>query len=157
MKTLKEAAEAFLNLRHIAVTGVSSTNVDAANFIFRKLRDSGRVVFPVNPRASEVEGQTCYPSLKAIGAQVEGVVIASPPASAEAIVRECSELGINWVWIHRSIGEGSYSEDAARLAREKGINLIPGGCPMMFCAPVDFPHKCMRWLFGLTGRLPRTV
>jgi hypothetical protein len=26
---------------------------------------------------------------------------------------------------------------------------------MMFCQPVDVGHKCMRWLLGVTGKLPK--
>lgn len=157
MITMQEAANRFLDLKRIAVTGVSRNRESAANFIFTKLRDSGREVFAVNPNAEEVEGVKCYPNLAAIGGGVEGVVIASPPASAEAIVRECAEHGVQWVWMHRSVDQGSYSEVAAALAREKGIRLIPAGCPMMYLKPVDFAHKCMRWIFGFTGRLPVKV
>jgi predicted CoA-binding protein len=35
--------------------------MQSANAVYRKLRDSGFEVFPVNPRASEVEGTACYP------------------------------------------------------------------------------------------------
>jgi uncharacterized protein len=157
MIPMQEAAKRFLDLKRIAVTGVSRNRESAANFIFQKLRRPGREVFAVNPNAEEIEGEKCYPNLTAIGGGVEGVVIASPPASAEAIVRECAQLGVQWVWMHRSVDQGSYSDVAAALAREKGIRLIPAGCPMMYCEPVDFAHKCMRWIFGVTGRLPASV
>jgi hypothetical protein len=28
---------------------------------------------------------------------------------------------------------------------------------MMFCEPVDFGHKCMRWFLRLSGALPGTT
>jgi len=28
---------------------------------------------------------------------------------------------------------------------------------MMFLDPVDVPHRCMRWLLGVTGKLPEPV
>jgi hypothetical protein len=56
--------------------------------------------------------------------------------------------------MHRSFGTGSVSEEAVNLCREKGIEVIPGACPMMFCEPVDFGHRCMRWLLKVTGGLP---
>jgi hypothetical protein len=47
----------------------------------------------------------------------------------------------------------SVSKEALRLCRENNIAVIPGGCPMMFCEPVDFGHKCMRWSLRVIGNL----
>jgi predicted CoA-binding protein len=75
----------------------------------------------------------------------------------DEIVRQCAELGIRRVWMHRSFGEGSVSQTAVDFCRKNQIAVIPGGCPMMFCEPVDFGHKCMRWILSLTGGLPRKI
>jgi predicted CoA-binding protein len=112
-------------------------------------------VFPVNPNASEVAGDSCYPSLRAAPGPLDGVVVATHPEVTEQVVRECAELGISRVWMHRSFGGGSVSEKALELCRGHGIAVIPGGCPLMFCEPVDFGHRCMRWMLRLTGGLPR--
>ncbi len=158
MSTMHEAVESFLTARRIAVAGVSRTSKnEAANLIYRKLRDSGYEVFPVNPNAEQVEGETCYPDLKSIPGGVEGVVIVTHPTATSRVVRECAELGVARVWMHRAFGQGSVSENAVRYAREKGIEVIAGGCPMMYCEPVDVPHKCMRWFLRLTGKLPKEV
>jgi hypothetical protein len=53
-----------------------------------------------------------------------------------------------------SFGHGSLSEDAIAACRTNGIEPIVGGCPMMFCGPVDFGHKCFRWWLGMRHRLP---
>jgi predicted CoA-binding protein len=153
--TMHEAVEAFLAQKRIAVAGVSRNKNEAANIIYRKLRASGYEVFPVNPNAETVEGDNCYPDLGSVPGGVDGVVIATRPAVTEQVVRECADLGVPRVWMHRSFGQGSVSEDAVDYCREKGIEVIAGGCPMMFCRPVDFPHKCMRWILNVTGGLPR--
>ena len=62
-------------------------------------------------------------------------------------------LGVRMIWMHRSLGTGSVSPEAARVAREHGIKVIEGGCPMMFCEPVDVPHKCIRFIARITGKL----
>ncbi|NJN98711.1 MAG: CoA-binding protein [Anaerolineales bacterium] len=79
MSTLKEAAQEFLSQKRIAVAGVSRQGDAAANAIFKKLRQTGHEVFPVNPNAAEVEGEHCYPNLAAIPDGVDGVVLAAPP------------------------------------------------------------------------------
>ena len=157
MKTLKEAVDNFLAQKRIAVAGVSRHGQSPANFVYRKLRDSGHEVFPVNPAATEVEGVPCYPDLKSIPGDVDAVVIMTPPHAAESVVRECGRLGIRHVWLHRSFGQGSVSAAAVAAAHEAQIELIPAGCPAMFCEPVDFGHKCFRWCLTLTGRIPAQV
>ncbi len=153
----EEAVRDFLAQKRIAVAGVSRSANEAANLIYRKLRDSGYRVFAVNPRAESVEGDDCYPRLAAIPGGVDAVVIATHPAVAPAVVHECVDQGIGRVWMHRSFGQGSVSDEALALCREHGIRVIPGGCPLMFCSPVDVGHRCMRWWLRLTGSLPKAA
>ena len=158
MTSLQEAVQDFLAQKRIAVAGVSRSTGDApANLIYRKLRDGGYRVFAVNPNAEEVEGDRCYPDLRSIAEGVDGVVIATTPAVCEEIVRQCATIGVRRVWMHRSIGQGSVSEAAVEYCRGHALTVIPGGCPMMFSEPVDWGHKCMRWVLKLTGGLPAPV
>ena len=111
----------------------------------------------MNPATAEAEGGPCYPNLRAIPGGIDAVLVFTPPAATPGVVRECTELGIRHVWIHRSLGQGSWSPEAEVIARNHGVVLIPGGCPMMFCAPVDPAHRCFRWMLGLFGKLPREI
>jgi len=151
---LAEAAAEFLAQEHIAVAGVSRSGKAAANAVYRKLRAAGKTVYAVNPKADRVEEDPCYPSLAALPGPIDGVVIATAPAATVEVVRQCVERGVPRVWIHRSFGEGSASEAAAALAAKHGIRVIPGGCPMMFCKPVDVGHRCIRWILEHTGGMP---
>jgi hypothetical protein len=145
---------AFLEGRRIAVAGVSRAPNQPANLIFRKLRAAGHEVFAVNPSASEVEGGPCYGTLRDVPGPVDGLMIAAPPGAALELVRQASELGIRRVWFHRSFGQGSVSDEAVKECRALGITCIVGGCPMMYCAPVDIGHRCMRWVLRLGGKVP---
>ena len=121
MQGIKEAAAEFLAGRRIAVTGVSRhPESHGANVVYRRLRDRGYEVFAVNPNADEVEGDRAYHALADIPGGVDGVVIATRPEAAEATVRECADLGISHVWMHRGPGGGSVSADAAAWGREHG-------------------------------------
>lgn len=55
-----ESVATFLSGRRIGVAGVSRQPNQAANAVFRKLRGAGFEVFPINPKAAEVEGTRCY-------------------------------------------------------------------------------------------------
>jgi len=90
-----------------------------------------------------------------VPAPLDGVVIATAPAAAIDVVRQCAERRIPRVWFHRSFGDGSVSDEAVGACRTKGIDCIVGGCPLMFCEPVDFGHRCMRWWLQRQGRVPK--
>jgi predicted CoA-binding protein len=158
MATMKEAASAFLANRRIAVTGVSRNPQDhGGNVVYRRLRERGYEVFPVNPNADEVEGDRCYHDLRAIPGGVAAVVIGTRPERAEQTMRECAELGISHVWMHRGPGAGSVSTSATDYGRARGITVIDGGCPCMFEPTADLGHKAMRFVFTLAGNVPKDV
>ena len=154
----KHAAQQFLALQRIAVTGVSRSPKDhGANVVYRRLRERGYHVVAVNPNAETVEGDDCYPSLQAVPGGVDAVVIATRPEHALATVKECIALGIEWAWMHRGPVPGSVSPEAVALGREHGMTVIDGGCPCMFPPTADPGHRMMRGVLSLTGAVPRRV
>jgi predicted CoA-binding protein len=156
MEKVKDAAAQFLSNERVAVTGVSrNPSGHGGNVVYQRLRERGYEVYAVNPNADEVEGDPCYRNLKAIPGGVGAVVIATRPENAEATVRECADLGIMHVWMHRSFGRGSVSEAATSYGREQGIAVIDGGCPLMFDPTADIGHKAMRFVCALTGAVPK--
>ena len=156
MQNVNEAAEAFLANKRIAVTGVSRTPKDhGSNTVYKRLRDRGYEVFAVNPNADAVEGDPCYLDLKSIPGGVQAVVIGTRPQIAEDTMRECAELGITQVWMHRGPGAGSVSDAATAYGRQRGITVIDGGCPCMFGRTADFGHKVMRLIYS--GHIPKQV
>ena len=154
MATMPSSVAEFLAGKRFAVAGVSRQPKQFANAIYRRLLNSGFEVLPVNPNAAEVEGVRCYPDLTSIPGAIDGVVIASHPRTALDIVRQCGEKGVRHVWFHRSFGAGSVSGEAVQACKERGIHCIVGGCPLMYCEPVDAGHRCIRSWLRLFGRVP---
>ena len=154
MKQVPPAISEFLSGRRLAVAGVSRSGRQPANAIFRKLRDSGFEVVPINPHAEQLEGTVCYPDLASMPGVVDGLMVVTHPAVAADLVRRAASRGIRQVWFHRSFGEGSVSAAALQACTEIGISPIVGGCPLMYCEPVDFAHRCFRWWLGRDGRVP---
>jgi uncharacterized protein len=158
MPKIKEAAAEFLASKRVAVTGVSRQPKNhGSNIVYQRLRERGYEVFAVNPNADEVEGDRCYHDLRSIPGGVDAVVIATRPETAEETMRECADLGIKHVWMHRGPGAGSVSEAAADYGRQRDIAVIDGGCPCMFGPTADLGHKAMRVVFTLSGNVPRQV
>lgn len=142
----------FLRGKRVAVAGVSRGSGSAANPVYRKLRSCGYEVFPVNPTASEVEGAKCYRDLASIPGDLDGVVIATHPDVSAQIV---------WQAVDRQVvafGFGSVSATAVQECAREGIPCIVGGCPLMYCEPVDFLaslHARVAWLARTASTMRR--
>jgi predicted CoA-binding protein len=158
MVAIKEAAAEFLAQKRIAVTGVSRTpQKHSGNYIYQRLRERGYTVFAVNPNVDRIEGDVCYHDLRSIPDGVDAVVIGTNAEHAETTMRECADLGIQHVWMHRAFGKGSVSKSAAEYGRQHGIHVIPGGCPLMFGPASDPAHKVMRIVCRMAGSVPARV
>ena len=155
--TLEAKVQEFLAQKRIAVAGVSRDNRQhpTGNLIYRRLKDTGHEVFPVNPHMPTFEGSRCYPDLKSIPGGVDGVVIITRTETTARIVRECADAGVRRVWMHSSAAKGSsVSADAVEFCRQHDITVIAGACPMMYGPGVDFGHTCLRLFLRLSGGLP---
>lgn len=154
MATLPPAVAAFLEGKRIVVAGVSRSGNTPATAIFRRLRDTGREVIPLNPNATEIEGQKCYADLSTIPGPIDGVMVVTHPSISANIAGAALDRGIKHIWFHRSFGAGSVSQAALDECRSRGVEPIEGGCPMMYCSPVDPGHRVFRWWLRLTHRIP---
>jgi predicted CoA-binding protein len=160
MAKIDTLVQDFLDQNKIAVVGVSDKRETGCNLAYRKLKEAGYAVSAVNPRLTSFEGDPCYPDLKSIPEKPEAVFILTNPRITEDIVQQCVDLGIPRVWMHCLMGTKpglaanmtSVSQDAVRMCRENGIEVIPGSCPNQFLKP-DFGHTLMRGMFRTFGFL----
>ena len=153
MSQFDDLANEFLAQTHIAVAGVSRTKNDAANCIYRTLRDKGYQVYAVNPNTDTVEGDVCYPNMQAIPNKLDGAMIVTKPEISQEVVADCVEAGVPRVWMHNNtFMMSSVSDEATAVCKENNVTVISGGCPMMF---LETGHKCMKWVLGAMGRLPK--
>lgn len=158
MTAIDELVKNFLELKKIAVVGVSDKRDTGCNLGYRKFKSNGYKVFAINPRISTFEGDICYPNLKSLPEIPDGVFILARPEVTDMIVRECVEIGVKHVWMHCMMGTRpglaagmtSVSAEAVRMCQENGIEIIPGSCPNQFLKP-DFGHQLMRGMWRLFG------
>ncbi len=158
MSKIDQLAEEFLSQKNIAVAGVSRKGNATGNIIYKRFKETGYNVYPVNPNTDSCEGDKCYPDVKSIQPKPDGVVIVTNPSVCEKVVNDCVEAGIKYVWMHNMMGHkgadkpaSSISSKAVQICKENNITVIPGGCPMMFCGHVDFGHKFLRGVARFTG------
>ena len=114
-----------LELRNIAVVGMSNTEGKPANFVPQYLIENGYNVIPVNPTTTEVLGRKTYPKVSDVPEQVDIVDIFRrsedvPPVVDDAIKKK----GIKVIWMQ----SGIYNQEAEIKAKENGIDVVYNRC-----------------------------
>lgn len=140
----------FVGQRTLAFVGVSRNSKKFPNAAFRELRAKGYRLYPVNPAAETVEGETCYSSLTRLPEPVDGAIIMVPPSQAEQVVRDAATAGITRVWLQ----QGAESEAALKTCELYGLTVVSGECILMFAEPAMWFHRVHRFGRHLLGTLP---
>jgi uncharacterized protein len=119
------AIQRVLNTAHtIAVVGLSSNELRASYFVGYYLKRHGYHVIPVNPRESEILGETCYASLAEVPVPVDVVNVFRAPSALPGIAAEAVAIGAGALWCQF----GVINEEGARIAEEGGVTVIMDRC-----------------------------
>jgi len=131
--------QAMLAANSFAVVGASRAPDKYGFLVYRSLKFAGKTAFPVNPKATEVDGDHCYPRLSDLPQTPEVAVMVVPPLVTKAAVAECARLGITQVWMQ----PGAESAAAIAACRESGIAVVAGGpCLMVLLRTASYqPHE----------------
>ena len=114
-----------LELRNIAVVGMSNTEGKPANFVPKYLIENGYNIIPVNPTTSEVLGRKSYASISEIPEQVDIVDVFRRSEDVPIIVEDAiNKKGVKVIWMQ----SGIYNEEAERRAKENGIDVVFNRC-----------------------------
>ena len=146
---MDQAVKDFMQLKRIAVVGVSRSGKKFGNIISTELKQRGYQVFIVHPEAKEIGGETCYPNLASLQGKVDGVLICVPPSQAGQVLREAAQAGMNKIWLQ----QGAQSPEVLAQARELGVKPIAGKCILMYAEPVRSLHGWHRAFAKLFGQL----
>ena len=106
----------------VAILGASTDRSKFGNKAVRAFVARGFSVYPVNPKAPEIEGLTAYPSLAAIPAEVQldRISVYLPPAVGLAVLPEIVARGCDELWLN----PGSESEELVAAAEKEGLNVV---------------------------------
>jgi hypothetical protein len=128
MSEMQGRIKDFVNRRVWAIVGVSQDRSKFGNRIYRSLRDSGYIVYPVNLRGGELEGAKVYPTLADLPGTPDVVDLVVPPAVTEQVVREAHELGLSRIWMQ----PGAESQVAIDYCLAHGIEVVYDACAMVW-------------------------
>jgi predicted CoA-binding protein len=108
-----------------AVVGCSPDPGRDSHRIASMLQRRGYTVIPVNPLATEILGERCYPTLAAAPDGVEVVDVFRRSDAAGAHVDEAIAIGARAVWMQL----GVVDEAAAERGRAAGLRVVMDRCP----------------------------
>ena len=117
-------AEILDSSRVIAVVGLSPKPDRPSYQVASYLKENGYKIIPVNPKASEILGESSYPDLSSVPEPVDVVNIFRRPEEVPAIVEEAIKIGAKAVWMQ----EGVINEEAASQAKEAGLLVVMNRC-----------------------------
>lgn len=115
--------EAYLEHGPYAVVGASTDRGKYGNRVLRAYLEHGMPVYPINPKADEVEGARSYASLRDLPETPRGISVITPPTVTDAVVREAIDLGIEFVWMQ----PGAESPAGIAAAEQAGLTVIANG------------------------------
>jgi acetyltransferase len=142
--------QALFRPQGVAVIGASTAPEKLGYQIFKNIIDAGfpGAVHPINPKATEILGRRCYPSIDAIPDQVDLATIIIPAPFVADTIRQCSKRGVKGAIVI----SGGFSETGpegealqnqlVEAARESNVAVIGPNCQ-----GVNNPHHplCASW------------
>jgi len=137
------------------MVGVSRSATEFSRKIFQEFVRRGYEVIPVNPFASHVDGNQCFRKVQDIKPPVTSAFLMTPKDATERVLLDCSEAGINLVWIYGISGSKDISLHAQPFCDLHGIGLIAGYCPFMFLPAAGLFHRMHGWAAKMTGSYPK--
>jgi hypothetical protein len=104
----------------IAVIGASADRSKFGNIAARAYADLGWTVYPVNPKADEIEGLKCYPSIRDVPGKLDRISVYLPPAVLLSTLDDIAAKSADEVWLN----PGTESDAVLTRAGELGLNVI---------------------------------
>ncbi|MDF1793215.1 MAG: acetate--CoA ligase family protein [Roseovarius sp.] len=128
--------DVLFNPASIAVVGASSNPMKLGGRPIAYMQKQGYrgTIYPVNPKATEIQGLPAYPSLSAIGQPVDLAIIAAPAALVEDTIREGIAAGVKSFVVFSSgfaelSAEGAAIQSRLRaMCEDAGVLLLGPNC-----------------------------
>lgn len=120
----EKIADLLRNAGNIAVVGLSDRPDRTSYMVSAAMQSRGYRIIPVNPGATEILGEKCYPSLRDIPEPVDIVNVFRRSEYCADVAREAAEIGAKVLWLQ----QGIISEEAADIAKKAGLIPIMDRC-----------------------------
>lgn len=122
--TRSEDIAAILDMKRIAVVGLSDQPDRPSYDVARYLQTQGYDIIPVNPNATEVLGEKAYPDLASLPEPPEVVDIFRRSEFVGDIVDDAIKVGAKAIWMQFDVVDAN----AARRAQKAGLLVVMDRC-----------------------------
>lgn len=113
-----------LDMKTIAVVGLSPKPGRASNDVARYLLRNGYTIIPVNPGHEEILGQKCYPDLQSIPTKVDIVNVFRRSEFTPSVAKSAVETGAKALWLQLGITNA----EARQIAEAAGLKFVMDSC-----------------------------
>jgi uncharacterized protein len=109
-----------MNMKTVAVIGASADPTKFGNQAVRAFKRRGYQVFPVNPKATEVEGLPVFATIADVPVRPDMISVYLSPAVLLKVLPEIAAKGCEELWLN----PGSESPEAVAEAERLGLTVI---------------------------------
>lgn len=128
--------ESFFEPKSVAVIGASREPGKLGHEILNNIIKAGFAgkIYPINPKADEILGLKCYPSIKDVPEEVEMAVIIVPARFVPSVITDCGKKGVRAAVVisggFREIGAAGEELERQMLeaAKQAKIRIVGPNC-----------------------------
>ena len=113
-----------LSMKTVAVVGMSRHKDKAAHYVPKYLSENGFEIIPVNPSVDTILEKKCYPNTSDIPESIDIVDVFRPSDKVLPFVQDAIKKKPKVIWLQ----EGIHNEEAEKLARKEGIDVVFNRC-----------------------------
>ena len=119
-----EQIKKILEMKNVAVVGMSRHSEKAAHFVPKYLHENGFNITPVNPKSDEILDKKCYDRINDVPDEIDIVDVFRPSDQVLPIIKEAIKKKPKVIWLQ----EGIHNHEAEQLARDAGIDVVFNRC-----------------------------
>ena len=112
------ALNKILKPKSVAVVGASTDPFKWGYMLLNAIKQSGfeGSIYPINPRAEEIQGLKCYPSVKNVPGKVDMALVVVPARFVPSVFQDLSDIGTKGaVVITSGFSEAGEKENSSSL------------------------------------------
>ncbi len=113
-----------LNMKDIAVVGISPKKDRPSNYVPRYMQERGYRIIPIRPGVKEILGSKCYRDLEDVEESVDVVNVFRRSEFCPEIAKKAVKIGAKALWLQ----EGIISYEARKIAEDAGLIVVMDYC-----------------------------